>query len=483
MEVQTDSERVRTCRKLVLELLGSSVDLSHRARGRRLHGALRRRPARFGPPARRRGRARRASPAITRRRGPRATVAQPVKVDNELYVRDYAKCILCYKCVEACGEDAQNTFAIAVAGRGFDARISTECERRPARLGLRLLRQLHRRLPDRRADVQAASTTCARRAPGTSRARRVTDTICPYCGVGCTLTLHVQDNEIVKVTSPLDHDGHRRPPLHQGPLRLRSSSRNGRRPSERAPSHGHRARRRAVDALRRRQAPGRRAWAAAARAPDPRPRGGLRRSARDAGAGCARAVAARRGRRADPHRPRRGHRRRSAGRARRRPRGSRPRRSPWSSAGTSRTCGRSCCACWSRRWAPDTRLCWPTERRLARCPLVVRRDPALVVARRALGSERRSLLGVVFGLGAVIVPESGVAHGRSRGFVASRRGQAVGSTEADAPYPSTLTPRPLKSASLRVTIVASIRQASAAMSTSPRVRPLVLPAARRRSPA
>ena len=31
-----------------------------------------------------------------------------------------------------------------------------------------------------------------------------TDTICPYCGVGCTLTLHVQDNTIVKVTSPHD---------------------------------------------------------------------------------------------------------------------------------------------------------------------------------------------------------------------------------------------------------------------------------------
>ena len=49
-----------------------------------------------------------------------------MKVDNELYVRDYSRCILCYKCVEACGVDAQNTFAIAVAGRGFDARISTE---------------------------------------------------------------------------------------------------------------------------------------------------------------------------------------------------------------------------------------------------------------------------------------------------------------------------------------------------------------------
>jgi predicted molibdopterin-dependent oxidoreductase YjgC len=33
-----------------------------------------------------------------------------------------------------------------------------------------------------------------------------TSTICPYCGVGCTLDLHVQDNRIVKVSSPLDHD-------------------------------------------------------------------------------------------------------------------------------------------------------------------------------------------------------------------------------------------------------------------------------------
>ena len=31
------------------------------------------------------------------------------------------------------------------------------------------------------------------------------DTICPYCGVGCTLTLHVQDEEILKATSPLEN--------------------------------------------------------------------------------------------------------------------------------------------------------------------------------------------------------------------------------------------------------------------------------------
>ena len=33
----------------------------------------------------------------------------------------------------------------------------------------------------------------------------VTDTICPYCGVGCDLTVHAQDGQIVRVTSPVDH--------------------------------------------------------------------------------------------------------------------------------------------------------------------------------------------------------------------------------------------------------------------------------------
>ncbi|MGH7669002.1 MAG: hypothetical protein ACRENQ_05870, partial [Gemmatimonadaceae bacterium] len=46
------------------------------------------------------------------------------------------------------------------------------------------------------------------RAGGTWREseQTSTDTICPYCGVGCTLTLHVQNGEIVKATTPMDHD-------------------------------------------------------------------------------------------------------------------------------------------------------------------------------------------------------------------------------------------------------------------------------------
>ncbi len=124
-------------------------------------------------------------------------------MDNDLYVRDYSRCILCYKCVEACGEDAQNTFAIAVAGRGFDARISTEfdvalpesaCVYCGNCIGVCPTGAL---MFKSEFDMREAGTW----APET---QTVTDTICPYCGVGCTLSLHVQDNAIVKVTSPAD---------------------------------------------------------------------------------------------------------------------------------------------------------------------------------------------------------------------------------------------------------------------------------------
>src|SRR3982074_75663 len=107
MEIRTDSEKVRHSRRLVLELLASSVDMSLCAP--KVHEWM----VRYGAPPQRFGEN-------------VATVAQPVKIDNDLYVRDYSRCILCYKCVEACGVDAQNTFAIGVAGRGFDGHISTE---------------------------------------------------------------------------------------------------------------------------------------------------------------------------------------------------------------------------------------------------------------------------------------------------------------------------------------------------------------------
>ena len=216
MDVKTDTERVRHSRRMVLEFLGSSVDLSTAPAALEYAERYGADPARYGPPTQPSAAGERDAHDAGHHHAPEAdgavaeTVAQPVKVDNDLYVRDYSKCILCYKCVEACGEDAQNTFAIAVAGRGFDARISTESAVP---------------LPD------SACVYCGNcigvcptgalmfkseyemRAAGTwdEQAQTVTQTICPYCGVGCALDLTVQDNAIVKVTSPMDSsvtDGH-----------------------------------------------------------------------------------------------------------------------------------------------------------------------------------------------------------------------------------------------------------------------------------
>ena len=60
-------------------------------------------------------------------------------------------------------------------------------------------------MPDGRVDVPLRARAARGRNWDESR-QTETDTICPYCGVGCNLTLHVQDNQIVKVTSPDDHD-------------------------------------------------------------------------------------------------------------------------------------------------------------------------------------------------------------------------------------------------------------------------------------
>ena len=183
MVVRTDSDRARHARRLVLEFLGSSVDLSATPRVEEWNAEYGADPSRYGAEA--------------------ATVAQPAKVDNGLYVRDYERCILCYKCVEACGDDFQNTFAISVAGRGFSSRISTEWDVP---------------LPDSACvycgncievcptGALAFSEEYTLREAGEWAPERQTrtDTICAYCGVGCTLTLHVQDNRIVRVTSPHD---------------------------------------------------------------------------------------------------------------------------------------------------------------------------------------------------------------------------------------------------------------------------------------
>jgi predicted molibdopterin-dependent oxidoreductase YjgC len=183
MTVQTDSERVRLSRKVVLELLASSVDLTTAPE-------VSARLDEYGGDA--------------HRFGEGETVRQPVKIDNDLYVRDYSKCVLCYKCVEACGVDAQNTFAIAVAGRGFHAHISTELDVPLPESACVYCGNCIAVCPT--GALMAKPEFDLRRAGAWKpEAQTTTDTICPYCGVGCTLSIHVQDQRIVGVTSPLEN--------------------------------------------------------------------------------------------------------------------------------------------------------------------------------------------------------------------------------------------------------------------------------------
>ena len=206
MVVRTDTERTDHSRKLVLELLGSSVDLSLTKNVSRWNTEYEAEPTRFGKPA-----------APTTHRDEATTghhhvadgltvsnVLQPVKIDNELYVRDYSKCIMCYQCVDACGEQWQNTFAIGVAGRGFDIRISTEFNVDLTDSACVYCGNCIQVCP---TGALMFTSEHNMREAGTwkEEEQTQTDTICPYCGVGCALTLHVQDNEIVKVSSPSYH--------------------------------------------------------------------------------------------------------------------------------------------------------------------------------------------------------------------------------------------------------------------------------------
>ena len=104
MVVDTRSERVERSRRTILEMLNSAVDLEQAPDIQAMMDEYRADPARF--------------PAAQRRE-------YPVLDDNPFYVRDYSQCVLCWRCVQVCAEDAQYTFALTFGERGFHTHIST----------------------------------------------------------------------------------------------------------------------------------------------------------------------------------------------------------------------------------------------------------------------------------------------------------------------------------------------------------------------
>lgn len=104
MRVHTLTERVERSRRTILEMLSSAVDLSEAPEILEMIEDYAAEADRF--------------PESDRR-----TV--PVLDDNPMFIRDYDKCVLCWRCVQVCAEDAQYTFAINFTGRGYDTMIGT----------------------------------------------------------------------------------------------------------------------------------------------------------------------------------------------------------------------------------------------------------------------------------------------------------------------------------------------------------------------
>lgn len=127
--------------------------------------------------------------------------AYPIDDPNPFIQVDLNKCILCRRCVRACNY-VNGVEAISVVYRGFNAKIAfgmdSTMEDSPCEFCGSCV------------EVCPTAALWPKMSIGKGRAYqlRQVETICSYCGVGCKLTLHLRDNEIVKVTGgdgPANH--------------------------------------------------------------------------------------------------------------------------------------------------------------------------------------------------------------------------------------------------------------------------------------
>ena len=102
--IHTRTDRVERSRRTIVEMLAATVDLSEapeiQSMAQDYHADL----DRFTDGAKR---------------------DHAIIDDNPMFVRDYAKCILCWRCVQVCADDAQYAYAINFSGRGFETNIGT----------------------------------------------------------------------------------------------------------------------------------------------------------------------------------------------------------------------------------------------------------------------------------------------------------------------------------------------------------------------
>ena len=142
--------------------------------------------------------------------GPINRPSAPVLVDNPFYVRDYEKCVMCWRCTDVCGDEVQHTFAIEPAGRGFDSKIGTINGAGMKDTTCVFCGNCVAVCPTGALKPKILWDLQRQESPLLEVEERVVDTVCSFCGVGCNLEVHLRSDRITHVTSAPDS------PVNQG---------------------------------------------------------------------------------------------------------------------------------------------------------------------------------------------------------------------------------------------------------------------------
>jgi len=122
----------------------------------------------------------------------------PIENANPFIVRDFSRCILCGRCVQACNEIQVNN-AISFGYRGWVAKVVTKGDRALKDSDCVFCGECVQACP-----VGALIPKQDHIPPQSTLEAKKIRTTCSYCGVGCQLYLHVQDNRVTKVTGVED---------------------------------------------------------------------------------------------------------------------------------------------------------------------------------------------------------------------------------------------------------------------------------------
>ena len=120
------------------------------------------------------------------------------KDKNPFILRDYDNCISCYRCVRVCAE-REGDYAINVMNRGFGTQIITEFNNDLRDSECTFCGQCVQTCP-----TGALGDKKALRDADTEGEIKKTRTICPYCGVGCSVDMLSKGDKIVGVQPAMD---------------------------------------------------------------------------------------------------------------------------------------------------------------------------------------------------------------------------------------------------------------------------------------